>query len=536
MSEPPSPPHPSDPADTVDDRGTGRRQAVLGGVAAAVILAGGYGAYAIYDKLDGGGPQPHDVLPASTQVYARLDLDPSASQKIALLKLVRKVPDLAEEIGIESADQDVRRLVFDELISSDCPDVDYDEDVEPWLGSRIGIGANVEDKTFQIAVQTTDETSSRAGIKKLFACSGEDYGIAYLDGYAIVSDSQKAVDTAVDATAKGTLGDRKAFTDDFDALGDQGIVSAWADVDGIAKSPDVAESLGGAVDDYAGAGSGAMTLRVDGNALELVALSGRTSTGDVPNSTLDRLPADTVAALSLTGLGDQVGPAFDSLVEELGSGLGAFAAPDFAFEAPEGGPDVYSDEPPSSGDDVQDFLDEVERDTGFRLREDLMTLFGDSLTLAVGGENLETLPTLGGPDELASLDVALALVSDRTKALDLVRRIADLAERAGITLVAEPTDDGAVLATNAEAAKALSEPGGRLGDSVTFREAVPDAERSRGGLFVDIGAIVDTLQQADPPEDVAKDLAQLEKLSALGISIAEDDDHQVARLRLTFTG
>lgn len=537
MSVPQTPPPPptTDPVDPPAKGG--RRRTVLGGVAAAAILASGYGAYAVYDRLDGGGPQPHDVMPGSTQLYARLDLDPSASQKIALLKLVRKLPDLAEEIGITSADQDVRRLIFDEVISPGCPDVDYDEDVEPWLGSRIGIGANVEDETFQVAVQTTDEADSRAGIKKLFACSGEDYGIAYLDGYAILSDSQETVDAAVAATDKGTLGDRAAFAEDFEALGDQGVASAWVDAAALADNADLAQALGGEADELTKARSAATTLRVDGNALELVALSGTTGTRARGGSDLATLPADTVAALSVTGAGDQVGTAFDDFVAQLGSGLGAFLGPQVDFSTPpDGESSAYSfdDDPFDDRVDVQGFLDEVERDTGLRLREDLETLFGDNVTLAVGADNLETLPTLGGPEDVSALDVALALTSDRTRALDLVRRIADLAEQAGIALVTQPTDDGAVLATNADAARAVAEPTGKLGEKAAFREVVPDAGSLQGGLFVDLGAIVDTLQEADPPEDVAKGLSEVEKISAFGFSVTQDDDRQTARVRLSF--
>ncbi|MCW2771587.1 MAG: hypothetical protein JWR27_3020 [Aeromicrobium sp.] len=526
------PPPPSPEAPTAEQPPAGRnvKGAVVGGVAVAAVLAGGLGAFAAYQKLDGGGPQPHDVMPASTQAYARIDLDPSASQKIELFKLIRRFPDVADDIGIQSADQDVRELIFDEVLSPDCPDIDYADDVEPWLGSRIGIGGNIEDETFQIALQTTDEKASRAGIKKLFACSDEEYGIAYLDGYAILSDSQQAVDAAITATKKGTLADKKEFVDDFDALGDQGIASAWVDIKALAKVPELADTLGEQADTFAKAGSGATTLRVDGNALELVALSGRTSDEKPSRTGLGTLPRDTIAALSVSGAGDQVGESFNSFVQELDGGLGSLVPG--VDDLTGAGIDPYDD---SSGDGAQDFIDEIERDTGLRLPEDLETLFGDNLTLAVGSRNVEQLPTFGGPDDLSTLDVALSLTSDPTKALDLVQRLADLAADVGTPLVAAPTDRGAVLATNQDAADAVSDPDGTLGDRDTFSEVVPDAEDSSGGLFVDIGAIIDALQKADPPEDVAKGLEEASELSAFGLSVANDDDHSIVRLRLALT-
>ncbi len=544
------PPPPPDDTPAAGTSGSGRgKKAVIGGIAAALVLGGGYGAYAVYDRLDGGGPQPHDVMPASTEVYARVDLDPSASQKIDLFRLIRKVPDLASEIGIKDEDQDIRELVFGEILSSECDDVDYDTDVEPWLGDRIGVGGSITDETFLIAVQTTDEDASREGIKKIFECSGDPYGIAYLDGYALVSDQQKTVDEAVAATAKGTLGDRKEFADDIDELGNQGVASAWADVAAIAESPAIAEQLGAQATELAKSGTIATTLRADGNAIELAVLGGFESVGDASATPLSALPADTVAALSIAGVGDQVTEAFDSFVKEFDS---AFNNPGMASPTPIDPPGSSTSDPtdptdPLAGDDpfggdfgpgtfsTQNFIDEIERNTGFKLPEDLATLFGDSLTLAIGAENLETLPTLSGPDAFGTLDVALSLKSDQASALDLVQRIATLAESAGIPLVASPTDDGAVLATNQGAADAVAEPDGALGDDDVFTSVIPDGDSAYGGLYVNIGTILDKLLEADPPPDVRSGIEQASSLSALGASVSQQDgDRSLTRLRLSF--
>src|SRR4051794_22420618 len=105
------------------------KRLVIGAIAAVVVLALAGGAFAVVKKLDGGGAQPHDVLPASVIAYARLDLDPSASQKIALFKLIRKFPKAAESVGIKSADQDVRKLIFTEILDQGGCDLSYDKDI-----------------------------------------------------------------------------------------------------------------------------------------------------------------------------------------------------------------------------------------------------------------------------------------------------------------------------------------------------------------------------------------------------------------------
>ncbi|AWB93860.1 DUF3352 domain-containing protein [Aeromicrobium chenweiae] len=536
---PPPPPPPPPPADAPTTAAApeparrSRKGPVLGGIAVAAVLGIGYGAYAIWDKLDGGGPQPHDVLPASTQLYARVDLDPSAGQKIALFKLIRKFPDVAEEIGIRDEDQDIRQLVFDEALKG-CDGLDYEDDVKPWLGDRVGIGAELQDERFVIAVQTKDEKKSREGIKKLFGCGGEGYGIAYLDGYAILAPKQADVDASVTAAKKASLGDSKRFSDDFDELGGEGIASAWVDVASVADTPEAKQMFGPQLDELVAAGSVATTLRVDGNALELAALGGGTQQGDTDAVSLASLPSDTVLALSLAGVGDQVGEAFDAFVQSFDELAASFtgSTAGIAERATAGSAVPYSSSPP---DTAQDLIDQIERSSGFRLPEDLETLFGDRLTLAVGAKNLEALPTLSGPEGLSSLDVALALDSDRTKALALVQRIVSLGRDAGIPLVAQPTDDGAVLATNQDAATSITDADGSLGDEKAFQEVVPDGDAAYGGFYLNIGAILDKLLEADPPEGVRSVIEEAKALSAVGVSVTEEDgDRSLVRLRVSF--
>jgi hypothetical protein len=583
---PPPPPGNGAPVDTGDAKGgRGGRAAIIGGIAAALVVAGGIGAYAVYNRLSGGGPQPHDVMPASTQVYLRLDLDPSAGQKVDLFRLLRKVPDLADEIGVRDDKDDIRELVFPKILASECKNVDYDKDVEPWLGDRIGVGASIKDRSAIIAVQTTDEDKSRAGIKKLFACADEKYGLAYRDGYALIAPTQAKVDKAVAATEKATLGDNKTFAADFDSLGDQGIASAWADLKSLADLPEAEQALGPQLDELVKAGSVASTLRADGDAIELAVLGGMVpAKGDSKVRALGKLPADTVAALSVSGAGKQVAEGFESFVNEFdrqftGLDSGATGLPSStladsisttpappseqpALPDPSPSPTFDPDDPFGSeptdpnggglgdgglgdgglgdgfpgggGFGIQRFIDQLELETGFKLPEDLETLFGDNLTLAIGSKNLEKLPTFSGPEAFGSIDVALALTSEKAPALDLVQRIAAQASKAGIPLVTSSTDDGAVLASNQGAADAITDPKGTLGDEKAFTSVIPDGDKASTGMFVNVGAIVDKLLDADPPADVRKDIESAAKLSAVGISSGTQDDRALTRLRVSF--
>lgn len=545
---PPPPPPPSEAPTAVESPAAPAKRSikglVIGGVAVAAILALGGGAFAVYQKLDGGGPQPHDVLPSSIIAYTRVDLDPSASQKLALLKMIRKFPKAADEIGIKSADQDVRELLVKEALKEGDCDLSYDKDVKPWLGNRLGLGFDKEE-TPLFAVQVTDEGKAEKGIKALFACADEKASIAFLDGYAIVAENQKDADAAVKAATKSPLADKKAFLEDTDDLGEQGVASAWADFEAIAEIPEFKagfdEAYGAESDKLLKqAGTMAAALRVDGSTLELAGITGLTDAYDVKAAPIDKLPDNTVAALSIGGIGDQVAAQYDTFLSAFTGGFESALSSPSALDpsitedmTPEekASFEAYLDENPIETPDPQSFITEFENSTGLKLPDDLQTLFGDGLTIAVGSDNLEKIPTLEGPDDVAALDVALQMTTDPDKALDLATRLATLASQAGIALSTAQTDDGAVIATNQDAADALGK-SGKLGDESAFTSVMPYGDKTLNGLFVDVGTILDKLNEANPPDEIAETIEQASKVSAVGLSVGKDDDHSLFSFRL----
>ena len=55
--------------------------------------------------------------------------------------MLRRFPAFRDQVGL-NADDDLKKKVF-ELVQDDahCPDLDYGDDVEPWLGDRAAIAA-----------------------------------------------------------------------------------------------------------------------------------------------------------------------------------------------------------------------------------------------------------------------------------------------------------------------------------------------------------------------------------------------------------
>ena len=213
-----NPPH--EPADhqteVLSTAPTGsRRLLVIGLVAALVVAVLGGGAWAAYSFLSGSGPRPEEALPASTVAVVSIDLDPSAGQKIAAIKAIRKFPSLKKSLGLE-ADDDLRKYIFDKATESgDCDGLDFDDDVKPWIGKRAALGAvDLGDDTPApvIALQITDRDKARTGISGIADCAGagDDFKWAIGDDYLIASDSQEHADAILRDGEKKPLADDAA--------------------------------------------------------------------------------------------------------------------------------------------------------------------------------------------------------------------------------------------------------------------------------------------------------------------------------------
>ena len=479
-----------------------RRPVLLGsGIAGAAILVGA-GAFA-FTQLSGGGPQPHDVLPDSVIAYARIDLDPSADQKIAALRLLRKFPTLADEIGIQSAQQDVRRLIVNEA-TKDC-DIDFEKDVEPWLGSRVGVGMlnakEIPDAVF--ALQVDDEKAARAGLRALEKCGDEsNSGIAFLDGYAIVAETQALADQAKKNAVTSPLADDEDFTEAMSDVGDPGLASAWMDMKALFEIPEIKREMPADVLAQIGQSSSlAFTLRAESDSLELATASrGLPTNAATDPIDIGSLPAGTAAAIGIRMPAEAVRDQWSAMVEGMEA---AGEKPAREFEAFESG-------------------------SGLRLPEDLETLFSGGLTLAVGGRNLETLPALQGPPNPADFDLGLRIGG--TEGKDLAERLVTLVrDTVGLELSTTQTKSGTVIATNS---KAFSTKGESLQDSGTFEDVIGgDAQQA---IYLNVATIVEALASSNPPPEVADVLDELKPLQAAGLDFAQDGDLGHGSLTLTF--
>ena len=371
--------------------GIGRRILVIGVAAVAIVGAAGAG-FAAGSMVGGGGTQPEDVLPSSIVAFADVDLDPGAEQKLNVVRLLGRFPDVEDRYGPEPDLKDLLVQRFTEGTSL------ADADVDAWAGDRIGAGVAWDSRsqalTPVLAVQVTDEAAAMRDMQELVP----DAQVTTTDGYLIVTgdlpdsaegtlnpagdaennmQSQTASEI-VAAGAQSSLADSERFSGAFEHLED-GVASFYVDGQGIAEAGEQLSSLMGGAgrsvpgDPFASAqraGQTAAVIRAEPDAVELVGWSSAPPPGDGPVSLVAGLPDSTLFAVEATGGSDSVAEQWSRLKELASAGL--------------------------SSREFDRSVAQLEAQYGIRLPDDLQTLLGEDAVLAVDGSGvLSGVPGVG---------------------------------------------------------------------------------------------------------------------------------------------
>lgn len=227
---------------------------------AAVVVALTVGGVAFVNAIGGGGAQPEDVLPANAIAFAKLDLNPSAGQKLAAYRLVSKFPKGKDKVT--SQDTSIKESIFGSIFTGpagrDGFGLDFKKDVEPWLGDRIGVGVfpdidGDKEPEVEVAIAYTDRTAAKAALDRAIvnAAKHQDAlseldapvepnepnktGYAFADGYVIVSNTTANATALVQAGKVNTLA-KSEYAEDAKSLGSDQIGVAWADIAAVYKA------------------------------------------------------------------------------------------------------------------------------------------------------------------------------------------------------------------------------------------------------------------------------------------------------------
>ena len=502
-----------------------RRRPRWGLVAAAgigvvgVVAVGGLG---LAQLLSGSG-SPADAVPANALAYVSVDLDPSASQKIAAIQMMRKFPALKKEVGLEARD-DLRRWFFEEALD-DCKGLTYDDDVAPWIGDRMAVAA-VPDAGQKVsplfALQVGDQDAAADGVRAMAEKCGEDeqIGVAFVGDYAVLMEKQSDADSYAKAAEASPLSDDADYQTWTDRIGDPGVVNAYVSADAPARMSDLAaemtredlgEETGPLTDeelrqemvelyrDFEGA---AGTLRFADGTLELAmatkGMPGGVAAVDAPGApSLGDLPASTAAAFTVSFPENWLQDWMSTMGDVLGGG--------------------------AAGSDGEDLWKDLEAGTGLQLPEDIETLLGDGLRVSVDS-SLDTAA-------LESADVPEVPVGIRIhgEAAEIDRVIdtllAQLPPGQADVLQRKSGDGYVVLGLDPAYVDTLAAAGGDLAGDPSFEKVVPEADRVSGGLFVNFDADdwATRLAQEFSSGD-SEVVANVEPLDALGLSTWLDDD------------
>ncbi len=487
-------------------RGRGRAFTVVV-IAAVVALVIGGSALAfnvIKDRFTASGPQAAQAIPEDAVFYVSIDLDPSAEQKISALRFLNHFPAFKQASGVTDVNTDVRKTLFDKALeTSPCGDVTYDDDIKPWIGSKFALAGMppASGKTDPIvigAVEVTDESAARDGLKKLGACGdATSFGLAFTGDYAIVAETQAQADTYAADAGSASLADNTDFSADMDSLGDLGIATAWVDI-------------GGAIDLFG------PTLPVDGSSSELdflrttyqraavtfrfksdhaelaTTVYGATPDVEHGDNQIVNLPDSTVFAASVAGGGERVARSWDDIM--------AAAA--------------------KSGLDIEAEISSFEDRTGLVIPDDIETVLGDNIMVALDKTGL-TADAISAQDP-SQLNLGVRFTGDRDKMnaiYDKVERLLQQETSGSAPFVKQDTDDGVVIATNQGYADQLGGDG-NLGDTDAFTSVVDDAAAKDFVLFFNFDQVEDPILQAvqdsGAPAEVIDNLRPLQSVAITG--------------------
>ncbi len=541
-----------EPQPSAGRRGTTRGLVAVGASALAVVLiaVGGFAAWQFFSE---GGPQPAEVLPDSTFALVTVDLDPSGGQKIEAVQTLRKFPSLRKHLGVTAENNPMKVIVEEALKESPCKSLDYEADVEPWIGSRAGLGGVLleEDKPAPVLVlQVKDAEKARAGFADLAKCTevddDDDFGWTISDDYIVVSDSTSHAKAIAAAGKKSSLSSDADFQKWTDEAGGPGIMNAYFGRNGVKVL----------ADEYGRQSGG---LPGDGSAWSATGPDGQTSSGsnefsyelsdqepgnDTGNDAGDEITkamkdfkgaaaglrfADEGIELSFAGGG--VKQAGDGKVGDHVGALPGDTAVVLALAVPGDALEGLGGDASRSPFSLQEMLGEA---TGLDIPQDLIDFLGTSLSLSLGGDAPADLDNVAG---LSDLPIGALIHGDDAK---IKRVIEKVEKRTGSQLSDVPatvsSEEGKVaISTMPDYGDQLLDDGS-LADEQTFADVVENADDAQAVLYVSFeNGWMDVVQEmlTEQGDVEGKKVADnLAVLQAFGASAWSEGDTGHAQVRL----
>lgn len=550
---------------------SGLRKGLLVGGGVVGVVAVGVGAWAAVSFF-ATGPQPAEALPDSTLAYLSVDLDPSGGQKIEALRTLNKFPAFEDEVGIDT-DDDIRKAIFDEIEGElDCAGLDYEDDVEPWLGDRAAVaavdsGGDTPDPVFVLQVKDAD--AAEKGMKAIKDCAGAGEGGWSIEGdWAVIAQTDKIAEGVTDDAAKASLADDEDFQKWVGEAGDSGIVTMYA-------GPALGDYLADHADDLFGFPLGMVTGVTTSDCVSgSIDDEGNYTEEECGDVTVDDMCSDgeDPATQPMCG-GSMISDELKKTFEDFKGMAGVLRFDDGAFEmefasdgevagnnllASDAGGDTITSLPEDTaaavgvgftegwfgdllefyqpyfagmGEDLtlDDMLDELESQTGLTLPDDIETLFGDSAALALGSD-FDPEALLESSDG-SDVPVALKVDGDPEEIEAVLEKLrAQFPSEETLVFDTDAEGDTIVIGPNEAFRKEVLDKGG-LGDNDVFKDVVREVDDASVVLFVNVNELEDLIEEGMGEFD-AELFDNVKPISGFGISGYVDDGvaHSVMRL------
>ncbi len=287
----------------------------------------------------GGGSSnsgPASIAPPGSLVFVEGTVRPSGELKSNVDAVAQKVA------GIENLGDFIVSKLESKAREEGEP-FDFEKEVEPWLGDKAAVSfesirnGNLSDAV--IAVQTTDAKATQDFIDKQVAASkhrtsggsykGVEYSIDRSDGsyvgvvgdFLVSAEGERAFKDAVDASQGESLAGEDRYKSIASAQPEGSLADVYVDIGGLIRksgtevSPQAAQILKGAgLDPSEATALASVVPSSDQVEVDLSSNLGgeKAPTGDA-TGLLGSLPADSFAAFAVSGFGDQLREAIDSL-------------------------------------------------------------------------------------------------------------------------------------------------------------------------------------------------------------------------------
>lgn len=437
----------------------------IGGVAAAIIGGGIFAVTALgVNNID-----LAEAAPQSSASYIEINADPSVNQKIAALSLGEKISSITGDK--DSKDNNIMKSFSED----DFPGLDYEKDINPWLGDKTAnIGFN--DDFQNVSVYSIDDKSkAEEAITKV---TEKEKAYEVKNKWIIVASDKETLDSYNKSLTSGsTLKDSETFKKDKYKAGDN-VAFAWMDLNKMNSV--AADKVEGAEDIPEVSGRVTAALSLSGDSVNVEAKTYEVKV-DGKNSWVS----------------DQKGV---KLLQEFSEDtVGAFEIVDISNNIKNNWNQIEESSP--LGDDANSAIEPMENALGIKIPEEIEKLLGNNLALSYNSNSTIDLVS-DGADKVTWEN----LYGFAQGMLGSDEAFGELSTEGSVQKFKyNYMINGDDSSTN------------KLGDSETFKKALPNLEKSQFAAYVDLDKMI-KLDQVEEKENEAVDEG------AVGLSASYDKE------------